>query len=170
MTATVHVKHFTFLSCGQGLQNTASQVETRGSNSGFFKEYSSYKSKNFSCEIKFSSLERNKISDRQFQINYSVVVRDGFTLVFLMICFWRVNSVPDPVLRGLPCRSWIKNVWWLFKFPNGCFDRRNYCTKSLYLWLRKGLGEEYGTIDNERKSYSHQKRLHSIQDHQTTSG
>ena len=29
------------------------------------------------------------------------------------ICIWRVNLVPDPVLRGEPCRWWIKNVWWL---------------------------------------------------------
>ena len=53
-----HVK--TFLSCGHGLQNVSSQAETRGSNSGFFKEYSSYKSKNSSPEIMFSSKERNK--------------------------------------------------------------------------------------------------------------
>ena len=44
MTATAHVK--TFLSCGHGLQNASSQVETRGSNSGFYEEYSSYKSRN----------------------------------------------------------------------------------------------------------------------------
>ena len=37
MTATEHVK--TFLSCGHGLQNASSHVETRGSNSGFFEEY-----------------------------------------------------------------------------------------------------------------------------------
>ena len=53
MTATAHVK--TFLSCGHGLQNASSQVETRGSNSGFFEEYSSYKSRNSSSEIMFSS-------------------------------------------------------------------------------------------------------------------
>ena len=33
-------------------------------------------------------------------MNYSVGVRDGFTLVCLMICIWRVNHVPDPVLPG----------------------------------------------------------------------
>ena len=38
-----------------GLQNASSQVETRGSNSGFFEEYSSYKSRNSSSEIMFSS-------------------------------------------------------------------------------------------------------------------
>ena len=58
MTATVHVK--TFLSHGHRLQNTSSQVETRGSYSGFFEEYSSYKSRNSSSEIMFSSQERNK--------------------------------------------------------------------------------------------------------------
>ena len=35
MTATALVK--AFLSCGHGLQNASSQVETRGSNSGFFE-------------------------------------------------------------------------------------------------------------------------------------
>ena len=38
-----------------GLQNASSQVETRGSNSGFFEEYSSYKSRNSSSEIMFSA-------------------------------------------------------------------------------------------------------------------
>ena len=37
MTATAHVT--TFLSCGHGLQNASSQVETWGSNSRFFEEY-----------------------------------------------------------------------------------------------------------------------------------
>ena len=32
-----------------------------------------------------------------------------------MICIWRVNCVPDQVLRGQPCLSWIKNVC---KFPS----------------------------------------------------
>ena len=36
MKATAHVK--TFLSCGHKLQNANSQVETRGSNSGFFED------------------------------------------------------------------------------------------------------------------------------------
>ena len=45
---------------GHGLQNVSSQAETRGLNSGFFKEYSSYKSKHSSSEIMFSSKERNK--------------------------------------------------------------------------------------------------------------
>ena len=105
MTATAHVK--TFLKCGHGLQNASSQVETRGSNSGFFEEYSSYKSKNSSSEIMFSLEERNTTSrkKRHFQMSYSVGVRDGFTSVCLMTCVWRVNRVSDPVLRGQPCRS-----------------------------------------------------------------
>ena len=53
MTATAHVT--TFLSCGYGLENASSQVETRGSNSGFFEEYWSYKSRNSSSEIMFFS-------------------------------------------------------------------------------------------------------------------
>ena len=36
-----------------------------------------------------------------------------FYVVFLMICIWHANRVPNPVLRGQPCRSWIKNVWCL---------------------------------------------------------
>ena len=54
-----------------------------------------------------------QIFERHFQMNYSVGVRDGFTLVCSMICIWRVNRVPDPVLRRQSCLSWIKNVWWL---------------------------------------------------------
>ena len=42
MTATADVE--TFLTGGDGLQNASSRVETRGSNSAFFEEYSSYKS------------------------------------------------------------------------------------------------------------------------------
>ncbi|CAH3161764.1 unnamed protein product [Porites lobata] len=40
---------------GHGLQNASSQVETRGSNLGFFEEYSLFKSRNSSSEILFSS-------------------------------------------------------------------------------------------------------------------
>ena len=35
-----------------------------------------------------------------------------FHVICLMICIWHANRVPDPVLRGQPCLSWIKN------FPN----------------------------------------------------
>ena len=28
-------------------------------------------------------------------------------------CIWHANRVPDPVPRCQPCRSWIKNVWYL---------------------------------------------------------
>ena len=41
-----------------------------------------------------------QIFKKHFQMNYSVGVRDGFTLLCLMICIWRVNHVPDPVLPG----------------------------------------------------------------------
>ena len=54
-----------------------------------------------------------QIFERHFQMNYSVGVRGGFTLVCLMICIWRVNRIPDPVLRGQPCRSRTKNGWCL---------------------------------------------------------
>jgi len=36
-----------------------------------------------------------QIFKKHFQMNYLVGVRDG-----LMICIWRVNHVPDPVLPG----------------------------------------------------------------------
>ena len=42
---------------------------------------------------------------RHFQLKYPVGIRDGFTLFCLMICIWQANRVPDPVLRGQPCRS-----------------------------------------------------------------
>ena len=112
MTATAHVK--TFLSCGHGLQNASSQVETRGSNSGFLEEYSSYKSRNSSSEIMLSSYgtkqNLTQIFERHFQLNYSVGVRDGFTLFCLMICSWRANPVEDAVLHGRPRRSLMKKV------------------------------------------------------------
>ena len=54
-----------------------------------------------------------QIFERHFQLNYSVGVRDGFTLFCLMSCIWHAKRVLDPVLRGQPCRSWIKNVWCL---------------------------------------------------------
>ena len=38
-------------------------------------------------------------------MNYSVGVRDRFTLVCSMICIWRVNRDPDPVLRRQSCLS-----------------------------------------------------------------
>ena len=62
MTATAHVT--TFLSCGNGLQNASSQVETRGScpNSRFFEEYSSYKSRNSSSEIMFLRNKAKKLN------------------------------------------------------------------------------------------------------------
>ena len=53
-------------------------------------------------------------------MKYSVGVRDGFTLVCLMICVWRVNRVSDPDLRGQPCRSWSKNVWCLSSLISYC--------------------------------------------------
>ena len=63
-------------------------------------------------------------------MNYSVGLRDGFTLVCLMICIWRVNRVPDLVLCGQPCCSWIKNVWCLIKFLTFYFTGETYKIKS----------------------------------------
>ena len=80
------------------LKNASSQVETSGSNSGSFEEYSSYKSRNSSSEIIF---------ERHFQLNYSVGVLDSFPLFCLMICIWHANGVPDPVLRGQPYMPFV---------------------------------------------------------------
>ena len=74
-----HVK--TFLSCGHGHQNVSSQAETRGSNSGFFKEYSSYKSKNSSSEIMFSSKERNKTSRKSLKDIFKWIILSAFVIV-----------------------------------------------------------------------------------------
>jgi len=46
-----------------------------------------------------------------------VGVRDCFTLICLMICIWRVNRVPDPVLRDQPCHSWFNQERLVLKFP-----------------------------------------------------
>ena len=57
----VFLQHDSHCACQDVLElrpqtsNASSQVETRGSNSGFFEEYSSYKSRNSSSEIMFSS-------------------------------------------------------------------------------------------------------------------
>ena len=94
----------TFSSCGHGLRNASSQVETRGSNSVFFKEYSSFKSRNSSSKIMFSSKQNLKqILERHFQLIYSVGLRDGFMFFCLLICIWHANRVLYPVLRGQPC-------------------------------------------------------------------
>ena len=73
-----------FLRCGDGLQNASTHVETRGSNSGFFEEYSSNKSKKFFVwnHVFFVRKKQNftQIFERHFQMNYSVGVRDCFTL------------------------------------------------------------------------------------------
>ena len=69
-----------------------------------------------------------QIFERHFQLNYSVSVRDGFTLFCLIICILHANRVPDPVLRGQPCCSWIKNVWCL----NSLFLLKNsLCFKAM---------------------------------------
>ena len=68
-------------------------------------------------------------------MNFSVGVRDGFTLVCLMICIWRVNRVPDPVLRRQPCSSWIKNVWWLSSLLALIYCHRQYFTHTGFKYL-----------------------------------
>jgi len=71
-----------------------------------------------------------QIFEKHFQLNYSVSVRDVFTLFCLMICIWQANLIPDPVLRGEPCRSWIKNVWCLSSLLNEIEEQlklRNSC-------------------------------------------
>ena len=45
-----------------------------------------------------------------------------FHVVLLNDCIWHANRVPDPVLRGQPCRSWINNVCIVFGFSWGHFN------------------------------------------------
>ena len=167
MTAPAHVKHFTFLSCGQGLQNAGSQVEIRGSNSGFFKEYSSYKSRNFSCEIMKSFVRKKQNLGQTFSNQLFCRCSRWFHLGLLHDLLLARKPRPRSS-SARPTMPFVNQERLVLKFPNGCFeyhqpnDRRNYCAKSLYLWLRKTLGEEYGITHNERKSYGHQKRIHSI--------
>ena len=54
-----------------------------------------------------------------------------------MICIWHANCFPDPVLRGQPCRSWIKDVWCLSSLLlHDCLERyrkvvgRDWCHMS----------------------------------------
>ena len=99
-----------------------------------------------------------QIFERHFQLNYSVSVRDGFTLFCLMICIWHqiwhANRVPDPVLRGQPCLSWIKNIWCLSSliscigdfveiFINRLFDNLEYGRKNYSVLLCKNSGKVF---------------------------
>ena len=77
-----------------------------------------------------------QIFERHFQMNYSDGVRNGFTLVCLMIRIWRVNRVPDPVLRGQPCRPWIKNVCCLSSLIS---IRNTFYLKVLVSWCASGV-------------------------------
>ena len=125
MTATAHVT--TFLSWGHGLQNASSQVETRGSNSGFFEEYSSYnppppspryESRNLihlkSCFLRNKETKLNANLWQAFSTDYySVGVQDVFT--------WFNAFGSTPVLRGR-----YKNQGHLvLKFPTTCMSLWN---------------------------------------------
>ena len=115
MAAIAHVK--TFLSCDHGLQNTSSQVEHRPSeilvSSKIIRHTKVEILRLKSCFLRKKEQNFAQIFERHFQLNYPVGVRDGFTLVCVMTCIRRVNRFPDPVLRGQPCRSCIKNFWCL---------------------------------------------------------
>ena len=84
-------------------------------NSGFFEDYSPYKSRNTSSEIIFSSKERNETSLKSLTDIFNWIILSAFVMVSrsvcLVICIWCVNRVLNPVLRGQPCLSWIKKVW-----------------------------------------------------------
>ena len=81
-----------------------------------------------------------------------------------MICFWRVNRVPDPVLRGQPCRSWIKNVWCLSSLMDALniinqttpeIIATKSCTYSPFTnGYRKKLGEEWYNRQREEILWS----------------
>ena len=97
------------MSRGHGLQKASSQAEHRASEIlGSSKIIRHTKVEILRLNhLFFERKKRNftQIFERHFQLNYSVGVRDGFTLVCLVICIWCVNRVPNPVLRGQPCLS-----------------------------------------------------------------
>ena len=70
-----------------------------------------------------------QIFKKNFQMNYSVGVRDG-----LMICIWRVNHVPDPVLPG-PAMRGLSNTVDQNPVVSPCFPSEN--RKSIRERLRK---------------------------------
>ena len=76
-----------------------------------------------------------QIFERHFQLNYSLGVRDGFTLFCLMICIWHANRVPDPVLCDQPCHSSIKNVWCLSSLMLAQQHTTNGPKNSQHCWL-----------------------------------
>ena len=96
MTATVHVK--IFLCCCHRLQNTSSQVKTRGSNFWFFEENLSYKSINSSSEI----------------------IRDGLTLVCLHQCndLHLVHKPHSQSRMARPAMPFVNQERLVLKFTN----------------------------------------------------
>ena len=58
-----------------------------------------------SCFLVRDKQNLTQIFERHFQLNYSVGVRDGFTLFCLMICICRANRVTDPVRRSHAVRE-----------------------------------------------------------------
>ena len=119
MTATAHVT--TFLSCGNGLQNASSQVETRGScpNSRFFEEYSSYKSRNSSSEIMFLRNKAKKLNSN---------LRKAFSTELFCFRSWCFHVVllndlhfalkPRPRWSSaLPAMPFVNQERLVFKFP-----------------------------------------------------
>jgi len=102
----------------------SSGVKTRGSNSCYFEEYLSYKSINSTSEIMFSSLRKKKnftqIFERHFQMNYSVCIRDGFTLVHLHQCNdLHLAHKPHPQSSSAwPAMPFVNQEHLVLKFTN----------------------------------------------------
>ena len=72
-----------------------------------------------------------QIFERDFQLNYSVGVRDVLMLFCLIICIWHANRVPDPVLRGRPVMPFANQERLVLKFPTVTSYRRKIWLLSL---------------------------------------
>ena len=81
-----------------------------------------------SCFLRNKETNLTQIFEKHFQLNYSVGVGDVFMLFCLIICIWHANRVPDPVLRGQPYRSRIKNVWCLSSLLSRVIDVKYGCS------------------------------------------
>ena len=119
MTATAHVK--TFLSCGHRLEARVLRLKLEVQILGSSKSIRHTK-------VEILRLESCFLRKKETKLNANL--RKAFSTELFSPRLWWFHVVlandlhlarkprPDPVLRGQPCRSWIKNVWCLSSLPS----------------------------------------------------
>ena len=106
------------MSCGHGLENASSQVETPAEVQilGSLKSILHTKveiPRLKSCFLRKKETKLNANLWNAFSSELFCRRSWWFHDVLLNNCILHTNRVPDPVLRGQPCHTWIKNVWCL---------------------------------------------------------